>query len=453
MRKFYPLFFILFSFAVYAQEITLNPIASGFSAPVNIQHAGDDRLFIVEKGGIIKVLHSDGTINPTPYLDISGQISSGGERGLLGLAFHPDYANNGFFFVFYTQPNGNLQISRFSVDGDDANIADPTSELQLLNVEHVNSNHNGGCIAFGPDGNLFISTGDGGIQGDPTNLAQNTTQLLGKLLRIDVDNPGAGLNYGIPADNPFAGSSIDAEEIWAYGLRNPWKFSFDSSNGDLWLADVGYNTIEEINHVQSSEGGLNYGWRCYEGSQIYNNTDCPDPSELTFPVAEYTHATGNSITGGYVYRGSTFDFEGYYFFADFGTGIIGTVDADDNLTILQNFPNNWSSFGEDVHRELYIADYGGTIYRIEGVLANESFSKDDFKLFPNPAYSNVTIINTTSGIQNVVIRNLQGAKVFETRGNSETKVDVFVDHMASGMYFVTVSNVEGSSLTKKLIIK
>ncbi len=236
----------------------------------------------MEQGGKIKIL-SNGVINPVPFLDISGQISSGSERGLLGLAFHPDYADNGYFYVNYTKQNGDTQVSRFTRDPANPDIADPTSELPIIGYSQPFANHNGGCLAFGPDGYLYIGSGDGGSGGDPGNRAQNINLLLGKLLRIDVDNPSGGNNYGIPADNPFVGNPNAKGEIWAYGLRNPWRFSFDFTDNNLWIGDVGQGNIEEVDRTATTEAGFNYGWRCYEGSQPYNTENCPPQSELTFP--------------------------------------------------------------------------------------------------------------------------------------------------------------------------
>lgn len=210
----------------------INETGVSFDAPVNLQNAGDERLFVVEQAGIIKIMHPNGTVNPLAFLDITDRVSWGGERGLLGLAFHPEYSSNGFFYVYYINASGDSQVSRFNVSTN-ADIADSSSELQLLNFAQPYGNHNGGCIAFGPDGMLYIGSGDGGSGGDPGNRSQDTSVLLGKILRIAIDTPSGGNNYGIPTGNPFAGSTTEAEEIWAYGVRNPWKFSFDSNNGDL----------------------------------------------------------------------------------------------------------------------------------------------------------------------------------------------------------------------------
>jgi len=438
-----------------AQQIDLVPFATGFSSPLNIQNAGDDRLFVVEQGGRIKIVNSDGSVNPTPFLDISGQISSGGERGLLGLAFHPDYENNGYFYVYFTQPDGDTQVSRFSVDQNNPDLADPTSELFLLDIFQPFSNHNGGCISFGPDGYLYIATGDGGSAGDPNNYAQNTEVLLGKMLRIDVDNPGGGLNYGIPPDNPFAGSPTAAEEIWAYGLRNPWKFSFDRFTGDLWIADVGQNAIEEINHVPSTLAGLNYGWRCYEGSQIFNNSGCPDPSELTFPIAEYPHSVGSSITGGYVYRGASTAYQGKYFFADFVSGIIGNLDENNTISYLNDLPSqNWASFGEDIEGELYLAGFNGIVYKfVPEILSINNSKAPTFKIYPNPSDGIVTISSLGDTIQEVRIFNLLGKQVILTPANDVTQVVLTVQRLPKGLYMLDILTSEGRHITEKLIVK
>jgi glucose/arabinose dehydrogenase len=454
MKKTLFLLCTLIGLSTFSQNITLESVASGFNQPLNIQHANDDRLFIVEKGGRIKIINSDGSVNAENFLDISGQISTDSERGLLGLAFHPDYVNNGYFYVYYSKVNGDSQISRYSVDANNPDLADPTSELFLLDIQQPFSNHNGGCMAFGPEGYLYIGTGDGGSAGDPGNRAQNTTLLLGKMLRIDVDNPGGGENYGIPADNPFAGSSLDAEEIWAYGLRNPWKFSFDSVTGDLWIADVGQNAIEEINKAAHTEAGLNYGWRCYEGSQAYNTTDCPDPSELTFPIAEYVHPIGFSITGGYVYRGPTYNnMAGYYFFADFSSGILGTVDSNSELTNLGNFGQNWSSFGEDVNGELYLSAFNGVVYKIVGeILSNNDFELPKINLYPNPAQSEIYVRTEGHSIDKIELFDLQGAMMDHRTFENQAEVKMSTLGLSSGVYLIRIYTSEGTMTTKKLVV-
>ncbi|MFT5078440.1 MAG: glucose/arabinose dehydrogenase, partial [Patiriisocius sp.] len=298
-----------------AQSISIESFATGLSAPVDIQNAGDDRLFVVEKAGRIIILESDGTESGI-FLDITSLVSGGGEQGLLGLAFHPNYTTNGHFFVNYTDLNGDSQISRFTVSGD-PDVADTGSELEVIDYAQPFSNHNGGSLVFGPDGLLYIGTGDGGSGGDPGNRAQDKQLLLGKMLRIDIDNPTNGNNYGIPADNPYLGDPSGLDEIWAIGLRNPFKYDFDPASNDLWIADVGQNAVEEIDRVDYTVADLNYGWRCYEGSSPFDTSGCPAASTLTFPVFEYAQGSGCSITGGKVYTGTTYpDAQGFFFYAD-----------------------------------------------------------------------------------------------------------------------------------------
>ena len=458
MKKLIPsLLFLFLSGLVFAQEVTIELYKSGFSDPLNLQHANDDRLFVVEQGGKIKIIQADGTVNTTPFLDISGQISSGGERGLLGLAFHPDYINTGYFFVNYTKPNGDTQVSRFSVDFGDPDIADENSELPIIGFSQPFSNHNGGCLAFGPDGYLYIASGDGGSSGDPGNRAQNINLLLGKLLRIDVDNPSGGNNYGIPADNPFVGNPNAREEIWAYGLRNPWRFSFDFTENNLWIGDVGQGTREEINRANVGEAGLNYGWRCYEGTQPFNTQNCPPQSELTFPLAEYTHAGGNcSITGGYVYRGTAgLDFEGLYFYADYCSGLIGTVDNSGSLVEHGNYSNNWVSFGEDVNKELYIIDLGGDIYKIiEYQIGTEDFSiENSLTMLPNPTSEKVTFSLQKVMLQTIQLFDVRGRLVTSEENISSNEKTISVQTLNPGIYFAKITSVKGQTTVKKIIVQ
>ncbi len=437
----------------FSQNITLDSFASGFSSPVDLQSAGDDRLFVGELGGLIKILNADGTTNSSPFLDISGIIGTGSEKGLLGFAFHPDYANNGYFYVYYINTSDSTQISRFSVSAGDPNAADPNSELQLLDFSQPFPNHNGGAMNFGPDGYLYIASGDGGNVGDPGDRAQNTEILLGKILRIDVDNPSGGNSYGIPPDNPFANDPPNAPEIWAFGLRSPWKFSFDRETGDIWIADVGQGSREEINKAQSTEAGLNYGWRCFEGNLPYNTTNCLDLNGLTFPIAEYPHPTGGSITGGYVYRGTTYDMIGYYFAADFVTGIIVTVDPETNFSNLGIFPGNWVSFGEDVDGELYIVNFSGEIFKIKGDrLGVGDVQTAKLSLFPNPAEDRFTIQTTVGTINSVEILDLKGSILYAEENIANQIKTVQTENLSAGIYLVRITTENGIA-NKKLIIR
>ncbi len=443
----------LIGFSLQSQTFELSPFSSGFSAPLNIQHAGDERLFIVEQGGRIKILNPDGTVNANPYLNLSSSISSGGERGLLGLAFHPDYANNGYFFVNYTDLNGDTQISRFSVDALDPDLADQNSELTILNIEQPYANHNGGCIGFGADGFLYVGMGDGGSGGDPQNFAQNNTSLLGKMLRLDIDNTDGSQNYSIPEDNPFFGSTTEAQEIWAYGLRNPWKFSFDRNNGDLWIADVGQNAFEEINHVTYSEAGVNYGWRCYEGNESYNTSNCVDPSEMEFPLAIYPHSVGSSITGGYVYRGAlSSPLVGHYLFADFVSGYMGVLDPSNGQVVYEeNFSQNWASFGEDITGEIYVCAFNGVVYKIEPeiVLNVDQFSVDQ-QLSPNPAKDHFVL--KTDYLKSYQVFDLQG-KLIEKNIISNNEVIINTCSWPNGLYLIKTIHEKGLHQTGKILIK
>jgi glucose/arabinose dehydrogenase len=368
-----------------ASRLELVKVADGFSTPVFVTHAGDGsgRLFVVEKGGVIRII-KNGEVLRTPFLDISSRVANQGEAGLLSVAFPENYEQDGYFFVYYNhvgdlvppEPsdggrNGGFDtvVARFQVTSN-PDVADPDSEERIFTRNQPYQNHNGGLIAFGPDGKLYIGLGDGGSGGDPQNQAQTLSSTLGKLLRVEV---GATGTYTIPADNPLANSTTAKREIWHWGLRNPWRWSFDRSTGDLWIADVGQNAFEEVNFVAEGEGGLNFGWRCKEAFEDFD-TDPPCTGTLTDPVASYSHSIGNSITGGYRYRGDAFpQLQGTYLFADFVTGRIWSMtrgsgswndpqeELDTNLSI--------SSFGEDEEGELYVVDFGGgNVYRLTATI-------------------------------------------------------------------------------------
>lgn len=353
-------------------DISLTLAASGFSQPVGITHAGDGsgRMFIVEQGGLVKIIKSGATVT-TPFLDVAGLLkSSSGEQGLLGLAFPPGYgAAKPYVYINYTgtQGVGDTVISRYTVTAN-PDAVDPASAQTLVTVVQPFANHNGGQLAFGPDGYLYIGLGDGGSGGDPFNNAQNPGVLLGKMLRIDV-SAGTG-PYGIPATNPFVGNPAHRPEIWALGLRNPWRFSFDRMTGDLYIADVGQNTYEEVNvQPASSGGGENYGWNIMEGLHCYNTSTC-DSTGLSMPVVEYDHTGGNcAVTGGYVYRGGLFPaLQGVYFYGDYCSGRIWGMKRTGSTFVtrlLLETGMHISTFGEDEAGSIYVADYGaGKIYLI-----------------------------------------------------------------------------------------
>lgn len=458
MKKSILLVFVLcFTSFSFSQSVTLDLFASGFSSSVDIQNAGDERLFVVEQSGVIKILNPDGTTNPTPFLDIQSIVDFAGERGLLGLAFHPDYASNGYFYVHYSDNAGDTQISRFSVDGGDPDVADVGSEFQLLNVEQPFGNHNGGTITFGPDGYLYIALGDGGSGGDPNNYAQNTELLLGKILRIDVDTPGGNTNYSIPPDNPFAGDPINAEEIWAIGLRNPFRMSIDFTDNKIWIGDVGQNGREEVNSADVTEAAVNYGWRCYEGNDPYNTSNCLPPSEYTFPVYDYPWNGGGSVIGGRVYRGSTYlDLQGIYIFGDID-GMLGTLDGSYNyVNQSAGNPNGtWVAFGEDITGEMYAVSLSGNIYKIQGgqIAGTEDYNNNRFTLFPNPAETQINIQSESETLQTVSIFDINGRLVhseFPLSGNSKT---LDISSFSAGLYVLKITSDKGVVSYKKLMVK
>lgn len=445
----------LLSTCSFAQNIDLEVFASGFSSPIEIVTAGDDRLFVAEQGGIIKILNDDGSINPTAFLNISSLISAGGERGLLGLAFHPDYADNGYFYVNYTNTGGDTVIARYTVSGD-ANIADAGSAVILMTIDQPQSNHNGGCLRFGPDDYLYIATGDGGGGGDPNNLAQNIDTLLGKILRIDVDNGDPYLN---PDTNPFIGVA-GADEVWAYGLRNPWKFSFNRLNGDLWIADVGQNNIEEINKVLPNAPGLNYGWRCYEGTAEYNTSQCADNLAVVIPFSEYTHNStdGCSVTGGYVYNGSDHpSLTGTYFFSDYCTNDIGMIDSiDGDITWIEGFSGGFAAFGEDNNGELYVAGKNsGVIYKIViPDMGIADYGSQGFEIYPNPA-SDMVNIETREGnsASAAYIYDLSGKLLISRELENVENNSITTAGLPSGLYMIAIVDDNGSKYNYKLSIK
>ena len=354
-----------------AVSFWLRPVAQGLERPLYLTHAGDGsgRRFILEQTGKIWILDADGRRMTQPFLDASRIVSRSAnrqysEQGLLGLAFHPDYADNGIFFINYTDLNGSTVVARYQVS-EDADRADAESRQIIFELRQPYANHNGGHIDFGPDGYLYITLGDGGSANDPLGAGQNLRMLLGKLLRLDVDSASP---YAIPADNPFVTDASALDEIWAYGLRNVWRFSFDRLTGDLYHADVGQNQWEEINfQAAESPGGENYGWNVWEGSHRFAGGSADNHVP---PVYEYSHAYGCSVTGGYVYRGAAIpDLEAAYIFGDYCSGRVWALYRDGGLTWrgveLMHTGVPISSFGEDEAGELYLIDYRGTIFRFE----------------------------------------------------------------------------------------
>ena len=350
-------------------------VKSGLSSPVDIVNANDgsNRLFVVEKGGTVKIF-SGGTLSATNFLNISSLVNAGSsERGLLSLAFHPAYKTNGYFFVYYNAPNGDVTVARYHVSNTDSNQADASSGQVLLSVVHREfANHNGGKLNFGPDGNLYFGIGDGGSGGDPHFNAQNGNVFLGKMLRINVDNFTTAPYYTVPADNPYTADPAVADEIWTLGLRNPWRWSFDRLTHDMWIADVGQDAREEVNfRPAGSTGGINYGWRCREGSQLYRDSGCASPSSYIAPIFDYGHnaAGGYSITGGYVYRGTDYPgLVGWYTCVDYVSGNSWLIkpDGSGGWTVrTQSFPAGIVGFGESEAGELYALSLSGKMYRVQ----------------------------------------------------------------------------------------
>jgi glucose/arabinose dehydrogenase len=352
-------------------------VITSLTSPVDIVNANDGskRLFVVQQNGIIKVF--DSLFNyKSDFITVPG-VLTGGERGLLSMAFHPDYRNNGFFFVYYTNSSGSIEIARLKVSTD-PNTADAGSKLVIITIPHPGqANHNGGKLNFGRDGYLYFGTGDGGSGGDPPNNAQTGISLLGKMLRIDIDHIAGTSNYSIPADNPYINDPLIADEVWAMGLRNPWRWSFDRITGDMWIGDVGQNAWEEINFSKANETkGVNYGWRCYEGTHAYNTTGCKTPENYVPPVFDYPHnaaAGGFVVTGGYVYRGTEYpSLNGYYICADYASANQWMISDSANTWVVKKqagtFPAAISSFGEGEDGTLYACSLSaGIIYKIEAI--------------------------------------------------------------------------------------
>ena len=356
--------------AAAAFGISLDSIVGGLESPTQITNAGDgtDRLFVVEQRGTVRVIQG-GVLQPGFFLDIRSKVEDGGERGLLGLAFSPSFETNRQLFVYYTRNGGDIVVTRFTTNAARTD-ADESTHRPLFLIEHsAQTNHNGGGLTFGPNGLLYIAVGDGGGSGDPRNNAQRKTTLLGKILRVNVNGTKSGPfhHYSNPAANPFKGSTPGLDEIWAYGLRNPWRISFDRVTGQLFIGDVGQGRWEEIDREKPGiRGGRNYGWNAMEGFHCYTASKCPLSGD-TLPVAEYSHSGGNcSITGGFVYRGPTqTELVGQYVFADYCSGRIWTMpNTSGVMTLRADTSQNITSFGESENGELYAVTSSGTVYRV-----------------------------------------------------------------------------------------
>jgi glucose/arabinose dehydrogenase len=351
------------------EPVALEVVASGLTFPLYLTAPdADPRLFIVEKGGTIRIV-KDGTLLPVPFLDISGQVSTGSEQGLLGLAFHPQYATNGRFVIHYTDLAGDTRVSELKVSPD-ADVADAASEVSILSADQPFPNHNGGQVLFGPDGYLYIMLGDGGSADDPGGRGQSLADLLGSILRVE---PLEGGGYAVPPDNPFLSTAGALPEIWSYGLRNPWRAAFDPANGDLYIADVGQREWEEVDVSPAADGagrGMNFGWSLMEGPECFRDSSC-DQEALELPVLAYTHSDGCSITGGFVYRGAAIPaLQGHYFYSDFCQGWVRSFRFENGSAADQfQWPTlapggSVPSFGRDATGELYVMSAAGVVFKI-----------------------------------------------------------------------------------------
>ncbi len=448
-------------YALFSQApLRLIPFAAGLSSPTSIVSDHSYRFLVTQRAGTIVIVDSAGILNPMPFLDITSRVNSAfQEQGLLGIALHPEFSINGYFYINYTGTGDSTHISRFMADPGNPSSALPSSEFKLLTIFQPFPNHNGGDLQFGPDGYLYIGMGDGGSAGDPGNRAQNKAELLGKILRIDVN---VGNPYGIPANNPFITDPLARHEIWALGVRNPWRFSFDKQSGDLWIGDVGQDTLEEIDlQPATSIGGENYGWRCFEGSLPYNTTGCQPQSAYVSPVYEYFHEAPNcwSVTGGYISRGNKYPgLAGRYFFADYCNDIIWSLRDSSGVKIVRTegvYPgNNFSTFGEDSSGTLYIAGLSsGRIFKIADSTVSGITSHDDpavFNIYPNPFAQKIRIhLRNGSGNTMIQISDMAGRTCFSLKV-SQNDQEISLQELPTGTYILHAEN-DAFSLFRKII--
>ncbi|MNK55286.1 Soluble aldose sugar dehydrogenase YliI precursor [compost metagenome] len=450
MRKLILILSCAFATEIYSQQIILEEFATA-SNPVEIiaSPTNDNRLFVVQQSGTIRILNTNGTFEDTNFLNITDRVNFNGEMGLLGLAFHPDFATNRYFYVYYNRAGRTITVSRFTANSANPNTANPSTEKVMMSIPKSETNHNGGSIHFGADGYLYISTGDGGGGGDPDNNGQNRNSLLGKLLRIDVNSNNP---YNVPADNPFVG--VDgADEIWSYGLRNGWKFSFDRTTNNIWIADVGQNLIEEINRVPATTPAVNYGWRCYEGNNPYNTSGCANASTMTFPIVDYDHSGGKcSITGGYVYRGNLYpDLVGKYIFADFCSQQIGILE-DTTITWTPAFSgNSFTTFGEDNQKQLYVGASNGKIFKVKSSnLSVNDIPTTQILIAPLPAKNVLYIKNLNE--KNVVAEILDLAgRTIQEQNVAENDKSVDISLLTPGEYILVLKKDDIKIMSQKIL--
>ena len=471
MKKYFTLLMLLF-FNYYfsdAQQYTIVPeqFSAGYTAPIGIENCDDNRIFVVQQTGQIIICDTTGKKLSRAYLDISAKVTYDAERGLLGLAFSPNYSTDHYFYVCYSDLNGNTQVSRFRASYSSPDNAIPTSEYKLLNITQPFTNNKGGCIHFGPDGFLYIGVGDGDSTGDPSNYAQNPQSLLGKMLRIDPRKPSGSLAYTIPPNNPFVDSFGYRKEIWALGLQNPRHWSFDSVSGAMLIGDVGHIDWQELDYQPRGLGGLNYGWRCYEGQHTNNTTLCNSRSFYKSGLYQYSHANrgGCEIIGGYFYRGTKYSYlSGSYYFTDHCNGAIKAFNIRYGVIAYtfgySGLTNVYSCFGEDSKHELYLAG-GGIIYHITAQpVATEAVNEADafaFSVTPNPSHGSF-VINYKSGktqpviihIQNMLGQQFYASKTSLNAGNNNLNLNVRIPH---GDYVITITDASGKTTNQRLRIE
>lgn len=439
----------------WCQKLALETVVNNLNKPVDISNTGipdDSKIYIIEKDGRIKFIDlKEDKKETTVFLDIASRVNSAAsERGLLGMTFHPNFKENGYFYVHYTNPNGTSIISRFStISNNSNNLGDPTSEKQILSIPQPFNNHNAGDLSFGRDGYLYIAMGDGGSGGDPGNRSQSPTTLLGKMLRIDI-NAGTE-KYLIPQDNPYANSKDTLPEIWSFGLRNPWRFSFDEITKTIWIADVGQNAWEEINVISDSLSSLNYGWRCYEGEVKFNFTNCREDIAYVNPIHVYPNRfnVGCSVTGGYVYRGKkNTSMYGKYVYADYCSGRFWWLYQDAETGLWKNeelgvFGNqDISSFGVDNEQELYVTGLSsGALYRLTyDTNSNvDNTIQHTLKIYPNPSANILYIEDGLLGDQNTewIIYNVSGYQVLHTSSHENGKHLLNISNLPKGQYYIS----------------
>ena len=443
--------------------ITYQSVIPGLSSPVDVVNAGDgtNRIFVVEQGGAIKVFQSDFTSLGT-FLTVTG-LATGGEQGLLSLVFDPSYENNGFFWVYYTNSAGNLELSRYKVSTGNANLADANSRQVVLTIPHPGqTNHNGGKLNFGPDGFLYFATGDGGGGGDPSNNAQNGGNLLGKMLRINVSTGTTAPFYTIPSDNPYVANAAVQDEIWALGLRNPFRWSFDRNNGDMWIGDVGQGAREEINfRAAGSTGGINYGWRCYEGNLAYNTSGCAAQSSYVFPVYDYPNpATASaSVTGGIVYRGSQYpSMQGWYVAADVYSGNLYKINKADNFntSVQTGLPNLVVGFGETENGELLATSLNGNVYSLRTstpTSVNGPVSVPQPQVYPTLVTGKRFTLYLPAAYQWMQVVSANGSVLLQQNLAGKTgAVEVLLPNLTPGIYIVKMQS-RNTVFTRKIIVQ